>query len=842
MFNIYKTKIYSAVKLERMFKMLEFIEKAVLLSFIALSAYFLCGFLSNIFLKEYSQILLGWLIFLASSFFLIKTFNVFCHAKLKNPALKFGLERTIQSDQLNLAELLNVKSAKALDRTFKLCRKRKIKMPNSTTLLYFVLDHKNPKLNFMFSRIGISQKEFSRRIKKSSAFSKEGEEKELEEIIKDAAKTAFERGGVRIKSGDFIVALSQIEPNLKRFLIENNLDYQDMANLNWWQESLEKKANQTKRFWDYQNLIRNGSLAKDWACGFTPMLDQFSTDWTQIIRYRGFEEIIGHEKNLLQIERILAKEDNNNALIVGEPGTGRKSIIQALAIKSFLSKSLKPVNNKRILELDIVSVVTQSQNEKEAESILTRCLLEAESAGNVILVISDIHNFLGSENRIGTLDISGVIAPFLSSQNCQIIGITSYLGLHKFIEKKKAILDSFDKVEVEEISAHQTLLLLEKKVLALEYKYNKYISYFAIKSVIELSQKYISYIPFPKKALDLLEDVVIYVSTYTNSKVILVDHVAHIVSEKTQIPIGKIGKEEKQTLLNLEELLHKRVIDQKEAIAEVSSALRRARTQVQSRNGPMGAFLFLGPTGVGKTETAKALASAYFGSEERIIRLDMSEFQSIEDISRLIGSYNQEGILTTKIREDPFSLLLLDEIEKAHPNVLNIFLQVLDEGHLTDNIGRKVNFSNTIIIATSNAGYKIVLDALKKHIPLQQVKQKILDFLFEEGMFRPEFINRFDSVVVFRSLTKENLLDIAHLQLTKLKGNLSKKGIEFGITYQLKEKIVELSYNPMFGAREMKRVIQEKIQNPIAQAILSDRIGTGSAIEVNPDDFSIIRK
>jgi ATP-dependent Clp protease ATP-binding subunit ClpA len=300
-----------------------------------------------------------------------------------------------------------------------------------------------------------------------------------------------------------------------------------------------------------------------------------------------------------------------------------------------------------------------------------------------------------------------------------------------------------------------------------------------------------------------------------------------------------VGERERETLLNLEDLLHERIINQAEAVREVATALRRSRAEITVRKGPMGAFLFLGPTGVGKTETAKALASVYFGAEERMVRMDMSEFQTTADIPRLLGSPGEEGLLTTQIRENPFSLILLDEIEKAHPNILNLFLQVLDEGFLTDGLGRKVDFKNCMIIATSNAGYQIILNALKEKKEWLGVKREMLDYLFEEGVFRPEFINRFDAMVVFHPLSKENLLGIAELLLQKLRKNLAEKNIDFIITLPLKEKMVELGYNPIFGAREMRRVIQDNVENVFASAILSGSLVKGNRVEINPEDFSL---
>ena len=404
----------------------------------------------------------------------------------------------------------------------------------------------------------------------------------------------------------------------------------------------------------------------------------------------------------------------------------------------------------------------------------------------------------------------------------------------------RPILSLFEKIEVRGVSGEETLKLLEYLTFSLEKRHKIFISYPALRQIIFLTDKYLPVLHFPEKAIDILDEAAVYVASLKKEKIVLPEHIAKIITEKTEIPVGQLQAKEKEILLNLEELIHKRIINQEEAVKEVSTALRRARSEISQRKRPMGCFLFLGPTGVGKTETAKALAENYFGAEEKMIRLDMSEFQNITDIARLIGSGTEPGLLTSSIRENPFSLLLLDEIEKDHPNILNLFLQVLDEGHLTDGFGRKVNFKNTIIIATSNAGYKVILGALKEKEGWQNIKQKLLDELFEKRIFRPEFINRFDAVVVFRPLSKENLLDIAELMLFGIKRKLLEKGIEFIITRELKEKIVELGYSPVFGAREMRRVIQDKVENILAEALLSGRLKAGSKIAVNPDEFKII--
>jgi ATP-dependent Clp protease ATP-binding subunit ClpA len=356
---------------------------------------------------------------------------------------------------------------------------------------------------------------------------------------------------------------------------------------------------------------------------------------------------------------------------------------------------------------------------------------------------------------------------------------------------------------------------------------------------VNLTSRYMPSLPFPEKALDILNEAVVYIQS-RKEKFVMPHHIAEIISNKTEIPVGKMEVKEKQTLLNLENLIHQRIVNQQEAVKEISIAMRRARAGLSSKKRPMGTFLFMGPTGVGKTETSKALAQIYFGSEDKMIRIDMSEFQAISDIPRLIGSVSpveMQGLLTTPVRETPFSLVLFDEIEKAHPNILNLFLQILDEGHVTDGHGRKVVFTNTIIICTSNAGADMIFKEVESGKPID--KDNLLNSLFEKGIFKPEFINRFDATVLFHPLTKENLLDIAQLTLNGLQKNLKEKEIDFEITETLKLKIVELSYKPAYGAREMRRVVQDKVENVIAEALISEKIKKGDKIEINPESFEI---
>jgi len=827
-FNLKNSIIYKAIKWGRSpaFRFAGFLKKLFLCFFVFSSAGFIYGTVIGGYENQYLSRLLGFSIIFLSLFFIESIKESFLNSKLKNPELKVSLGIAAKSpENFNPADFMSFETAKAIYKSQK----------TGKSVFYHILSD-NPNFNFVFSRALLDIKEIKKTANKKC-------EQDLQNTVLESLKIAQKRKHSRIEKGDMLAALAKCDPIFKKILMDNNLKAEDIENLTQWMESLEKKNEGKKNFWEWENLIKNGSLAKHWASGYTPTLDEFSTDWTEIIKKRGMEEIIGNENELINMERILSKQEVHNVLLVGEPGTGRKSIIHALTYKLLLGRSLPEINNKRVVGLDIVSVLANSPTFEGVEKTLEKIFQEAAMAQNVILVIDEFYSFVSqASGKPGTVDISPILARYLPLSNFRLVGITSFLGLHLFVEKNPAIYNFFESVKVSDLTEEDTIRLLENKALGYEKKYKKFVSYEALRDIIKYCAKYIQDIPFPKKALDLFEEVMIYTVRYTESRIVLSEYVSKLFSEKTDIPVGQIESQERAILLNLENLIHERIINQEEAVKEVSTALRRARAEVTSKSGPMGTFLFMGPTGVGKTETAKALTEVYFGSQDKMIRLDMSEFQNITDISRLIGSTEEEGFLTTKVRESPFSLVLLDEIEKAHPNILNLFLQVLDEGCLTDGLGRKISFKNTIIIATSNAGYQVILKAIKDNTEWAKVKGELLNYLFDQSTFRPEFINRFDAVVVFKTLNPENLLAIAELLLQKIRKSLKEKDIEFIITLSLKEKIAELGYNPTFGAREMKRVIQDKVENILASALLSEELKKGDKVEIDPKEFKLIIK
>ncbi len=813
-FELKKTAIYRAVIWDKIFiaSKAAFLEKVFL--FIALTI-FIVSILQNFTdLIPFEENVLKWGIFSFALSLLFLQINLFFNHYLKNPKMLLSIKDAQKNlDKINVADYLDFETAKIIGRA------EKKGWTDSYHLLYLLLTATD-SLNFTFNRMLINKKQAENELRLIFQSKQEVATKEefecYQKTLEDMFLVAGERGSEKITVEDVFTALSENNHYLQDILYREGLQKGDIINLTDWQLDLKKRENP----WLYKNLMKRGRIGIEWASGYTPSLDSFAIDWTKGMKLANFPETIGHINEAQSLERVLARSDISSAVLVGEPGTGRKSIVQKIIKKSFLGECLPAVNYRRFLELDLPSLIAHAQGNEETERILDSVFREATQAGNVILIINDIHSYIEGDPRPGVVNISGILSSYLHHPSFRVIGITSYVGFRQSIEKNASIIALLEKIEVKEVTEEETRRLLQRVAIKLEGKHRKLIPYSSIKEVITLSDRYMQEDAFPEKAIDLLEEAMVHIAQQ-NKNVLLPKDVDKIVSEKTEIPVGDIDKREKEILLNMESLLHERMINQNDAVKGVSYALRRSRADMDTRKGLIGSFLFLGPTGVGKTEMAKAIAAVYFGNEKKINRIDMSEFQSISDVSRLIGSSTESGLLTSRVREDPFSLVLLDEIEKAHPDILNLFLQVLDEGHITDGVGRKVSFQNTMVVATSNAGYQMIMESIGedgKWISNSkeeydddavgaEVKKRILESIFKKGIFRPEFVNRFDDAVLFKPLGREELKAIAGLQFKKMSEGLKQKDITLSVTEGLKDKIVEISYDPVFGAREMQRAL-----------------------------------
>lgn len=776
--------------------------------------------------------------------------------KVKNSVVTLPQKEALAAlQEYNLAEFLSLPLCNIVEQALKKSKRKKLPGLSCELVFYFLLK-KSRSTQELLLRLGFDVKKLEQEL--NNHLEKQYRDENLNVSIPESFKAAvYKAADATVKMGnnvigerELLVGLAAHDDFFKKTLQDHDIKQADVENLALWLCAREQSIKKNEQFWSKENLAGLGSLGKDFASGFTITLDKFSIDWRSIAKKSTFYQIIGHTKEVEELEMILVKSQFGNALIVGEQGVGRKSIVQALAKRCYLCTGLPELHTKRVVELNMTALCSQIQDQEKLEAAVNQIFSEALAAGNVILVIDQIEDFVGQKNtKLGTVDISAILSKYLAMPRFHFIGITSFEALHQTLEQNPALLQYFGKVEVSEITPEQTAMILQNITPSTEKKYRLIITYPAIREIINLTARYFPSTPFPKKAIDVLEEVAIYVNSlggasfgHADGNIVLPAHVAKIVSDKAKVPLGKMEFTEKSVLLNLENLIHQKIIGQDQAVREISIALRRARSGLASKKRPMGVFLFLGPTGVGKTETAKALSQIYFSGEDKMIRLDMSEFSLAADVGRLLGQVSpvaEPGLLTTPVREKPFSLVLLDEIEKAHPNILNLFLQVFDEGHITDGQGRKVIFTNTIIICTSNAGAELIFEQAEGDKKIE--KDKLFDFLFEKRIFKPEFINRFDAVVMFNSLDKENLLQIAGLHLQDLAKNLKEENIDFIISEALKEKVVELSYKPEFGARQMRRVVQDNIENVIAQALIADSISLGDRVEINPQNFEIIK-
>lgn len=613
---------------------------------------------------------------------------------------------------------------------------------------------------------------------------------------------------------EMVTSLYQNWPPLKTFLEQNNIKEKEFVILlNYLTSHIEAP-----------HPITSTAIGQTLSYGYTNNLDKYASEITSI-------NLPSEEKKqkILELEKVLVRPQNNNILLVGEPGIGRHDTIAELSA-TISRNQLPTLAGHRVLLLDTVSLAAVGKNLVETKQAFEQVFKEGKNAGNIILVIDHIDKIASSQD--GRLDLTDVLTTILNDNSMPIIGITTPDDFNQYIRPNPTFLSLFEKITLDEPSVEETISILIGKAMEIWDKEKVRIDYGALIEIAKKSDRLVADAKQPEKSIILLNDAVAQAKTLgTNSvDLALVDS---IISAKTKTPVGAISKTESAKLKDLEKILHLRVIGQDEAIDEIAKAMRRSRAEIDSTNRPIGSFLFLGPTGVGKTETAKALAESYFGDEERMVRLDMSEFQGIDSMERLIGNPQNktQGQLATKIRENPYTLLLVDEFEKANKEVLNLFLQVLDEGFLTDAFGKKVSFDNVIIIATSNAGAEFIREQVEKG-NTSTLNKLLVDYVLKQGLFSPELVNRFDGTVVYKPLTPEQVVQVTQLMLNSVASGLKEnKNISLEITPALATKVAQLGFNAEFGARPIRRLIQDKIEDGIAKLIIDGTAKSGSKID-----------
>ena len=633
----------------------------------------------------------------------------------------------------------------------------------------------------------------------------------------------------------------------------------------------------------------------------TPTLDQFSRDMTMDARMGNLDPVIGREKEIERVLQILSRRMKNNPCMVGEPGVGKTAVAEGIAYLIAAGDVPDTVRDKRLLSLDLSSMVAGSKYRGEFEERIKKVIAEVKNAGNVILFVDELHTIIGAGGAEGAIDASNILKPSLSRGEIQMIGATTRAEYRKYIEKDAALERRFQPVYVEEPTNEETVEILKGLRSAYEEHHHVEISDQALEAAVSLSVRYISDRFLPDKAIDLMDEAcsrkrlgfgkkakktlpleleiqalsddienlleagdideaaellkkqrkletkLDKMKQNNNAKSVVVDaeDIADVVSVWTKIPVNKLTEQESKRLERLEEELHKRVVGQNEAVDAVAKAIKRSRVGLKDPKRPVGSFLFLGPTGVGKTELSKALAEAVFGSEDALIRVDMSEYMEKHSVSKLIGSppgyvgFEEGGQLSEKVRSNPYSVILFDEIEKAHSDVFNILLQVLDDGHITDSQGRKVDFKNTIIIMTSNTGAQRIIDPKKLGFVTasnadtehEDMKKNVMDEVKQN--FKPEFLNRIDDIIVFRALTEDDVRNISNLLLKELKQRVAlQMEIQLKFGDAVKKLIFEKGYDKKYGARPLKRAIQTNIEDELAEAVLKGEIKRGDTVQV----------
>jgi len=560
----------------------------------------------------------------------------------------------------------------------------------------------------------------------------------------------------------------------------------------------------------------------------TPMLDHFSTDLTLMARHGTLPLVVDRERELEDLFHIV-ESGRHNVILVGEKGVGTTSLLHAIAERMAAEEVPDVIKDKRLVQLSVSALVSSAGASGALEERLQEIIVEIIKAGNVVLAIEDIQELVGLSTVSGeTLDLASILGKVLENRTFVAFATTTTEGYRRYIEPS-ALFTSFEKIDVQEVPEEVAIQILESKAGAVEYRHHVFFSYASIEKIVQLSMRYIHDRRLPEKALTLLDEVAAFTKAAKGEHAIVTEEdAAAVISRRTNANVASVSEDEVTKLLHLEERMHERMVGQDYAVKAVANALRRSRAELRDMNRPIGTFLFLGPTGVGKTELAKTVAEVYFGDERNMIRLDMSEYQDSSSIARLLGApagYQGagSGYLTEAVRTNPFSLILLDELEKAHPDVLNVFLQVFDDGRLTDSSGRTIDFTNSIIIATSNAGTDVIQQRMKEGQAIEKIRSELLEATLGR-YFRPEFLNRFDDIIVFRPLTEEEIEQIASLLLAKIAKRLETRGITLRASPGALHELAQAGFDPVYGARPLRRVLQERVDNALANFLLTGQL------------------
>jgi ATP-dependent Clp protease ATP-binding subunit ClpC len=659
-------------------------------------------------------------------------------------------------------------------------------------------------------------------------------------ILQKSLELARQLDAKIISGGIIALAMVALTPNYETILAQIKLSFDDLLAGVKWHDRLTAKVQ------ELQEPILTGGVARDWSFGFSPLLSRYARNISSEIISRGgrtmSSELPSRSAIVTQIIDIFAKQGRQNVAIVGQNGAGKTSVVHDFAEKIINASDKSIPDNLRfnqVFLLDASLLISSAPNSGQLENLLSAIFSEAYSAKNIILCLDDAQLFF--ESGTGSVDISNLLLPILNGGALRLILTLNEQKLLEINSRNPALVNSLNRINIKQADRGETFAAMEDRVIQLEHTDKVVFNYQALREVYDLSQKYIYDLVLPGRALKLLEMSARYPEKYGRLNFVTPKSVADCIENTFGVQVGGHinDNSEKQTLLDLETLIHQRMIDQEQAVSVVANALRRARTGVNNSKKPIGTFLFLGPTGVGKTELAKALAAIYFKDEDNMIRIDLNQYVDSSDVKKLTadGAENPTS-LTAQAMKHPFSVVLFDEIEKAHPAVLSALLQLLDEGVLRDTLGREVSFRDSIIIATSNAGANQIRDMVDQGENLVNHTTEFINNLISAGLFTPEFINRFDEIVLFKPLGAKELLQIADLMITGINKTLASQKITVKVDDAAKALLVKNGYDPRMGARPMRRIIQRTIENEVSKQLLAGTAQIGDTIFISAEDVN----
>lgn len=640
----------------------------------------------------------------------------------------------------------------------------------------------------------------------------------------DASKIREQTGSPVIHGGILIVALLRQFAQHEALLAQIHLEVNDLIEgISWYDHIRELIENQSKP-------RRTGGVARDWSFGYVPLLRRFGINLSEGSSSTFTVPLQSHEKALRQMIETLGSQGRQNIALVGAAGVGKTTILRSFANKLLDAATDIPssLRFRQVYLLDSSALISAAPGRGELEGLVMRVLSEAYGAKNIIICLDNAQLFF--EEGVGSVDLTNVLLPILEAGNLRVILTMDEQRLLQIGQRNPSLINALNRISITPASKEETIQVMQDQSILTEYKRNVSYMYQSLNEAYRLSERYIHDLAMPGRALKLLESA----AGYSENGLVTANSVQQAIEQTLDVKVGVANAaDERETLLNLEDKIHERMINQTRAVGVVSDALRRARAGVRNQDRPIGTFLFLGPTGVGKTELAKALADVYFGGEDRMIRLDLNEYVSSNDVTRLIADgADDPNSLTARAMKQPFSVVLLDEIEKAHPNVLNTLLQLLDEGILRDIKNREISFRDTIVIATSNAGSDRIREYIERGYQLEQFEKQFTDELINSNQFKPEFLNRFDEIVVFRPLNKPELVQVIDLILAGINKTLSFQKVSVKVTEDAKLFLVDKGYDPRLGARPMRRVVQRAVENTVAKQMLGGNVTPGSTIEI----------